>query len=90
MYNVICLEGDIELAENECMQLIKEGQFDSQFTRYSTVEFSDALYSPSYPPDYHYRHSIPRGPGPTFPPVAEPVIDEPCVTEEMPQSANGE
>ena len=87
--NYVCthLGEDIESAQNECEQLMKTGRFSSQFpSEYSTVEFSNALY----PPGPHLHHHMPRDHCYSFPRVAQPVIDEPCVVEETSQSANGE
>ena len=65
---------------------MKIGKFNSQFpSEYSTVDFSNALY----PPASHHHHNQ-RDCDPPFPRAAEPVVDEPCVREEMSQTANGE
>ena len=60
---------------------MKTGKFSSHFPGYSNVQFSEALYN--------HQH-MQRDPGPPFPPVAVPVNNHQCVTEEMSQSANGE
>ena len=71
------------MALKEYEHLVRTGRFSSQFsTGYSTVDFSNALYPPG--PHLYRDHC------PPFPRAAQPVIDEQCVVEETPQSANGE
>ena len=85
------LDEVIESAVAECRQLIKVGKLSSLFPGYSAVEFSEALYSPANHSQYshHYRYHPAHDPGPPFPLVAEPVIDEACVADRVPQSVNG-
>ena len=89
--NFVCIHyvvEDIESALSECEQLVQTGQFSSQFpSSYSTVEFSNALYSPLAPPPPHYPYyHTQHDHCPPFPRVTPAVIE----VEEMPQSANGE
>jgi hypothetical protein len=86
---------DIESALSECEQLVQTGRLSSQFpSTYSTVEFYNALYSPTLAPaSPHHRypyHHTQHDHCPPFPRLAPAVIEEQCVTEEMPQSADGE
>ena len=86
---MLFLDEDIESAVNEYEQLIKTGRISSQFSSaYSTVDFSNALYSAPYPYPYHGHGHVQHDP--PFPRVAPPAIDEPSVIEETSQSANGE
>lgn len=89
--NYVCthLDEDVKSAQNECEQLVKTGRFSSLFpSQYSTVDFSNALYPPG--PHLHHHTCMPHDHCPPFPRVAQPVINEPCVVEETPQSGNGE